>query len=114
VTRLQSAIDRLGAVEVAPGRYALDDDETPKSWYVATAQGLLWLDSEQRFPDDDEQVGVVRIKPKWWSPERRYAHIDYNGIHRSRGTKEDAERVWMAGPGRIVTADLATGAEVPA
>jgi hypothetical protein len=137
IPTLQSAIVRLGAVEVAPnlierdgycsacaistcgialhqGLYALDDDETPKSWYVATAQGLLWLDREQRFPDDNEQVGVVRIKPKWWTPGQRYAtYMPTGRLLRAVATVEAAERLIGHLRGyRIVTADLETGQEV--
>jgi hypothetical protein len=57
---LSRAIDALGAVEVAPGRYAYRS-EAVNAYVIAEV-------------DDDGYVWETAVMPAWWTPERRTIH----------------------------------------
>ena len=78
------AVACLGAKEVAPERYAVKDKDN--GWVILNA-----AQTEAAYLEPDWCFMFVRM-PAWWKPEKRFA--------------------WR-GP-YMVTADLETGAEVPA
>ena len=116
---LSKAIAYLGAIEVAPGRYAIKSP-TAGTWMITSADGLAAIH------DAKAPVGKYQIMPAWWSPEQRIMLRcpSCRGLI-SRWPKEDAWKVDRcehcdniliepdAGYERI-TADLATGEEIPA
>jgi hypothetical protein len=86
---LALAIDYLGAVEVAPGRYAYPDHDhfeadryphPPCRWRVSGADAMI--DACARGLDNAEAVrihlaatiGGGVLMPSWWTPERQYAY----------------------------------------
>lgn len=110
---LSKAIAYLGAVEVAPGRYAW---HVPigGTWNVCTADDLL-----AGFTDAGEIFGVPM--PAWWEPNQRFARRCTGGG--VAGMRCGAIVSAFMGCGRFkycagyyerITADLETGAEVPA
>jgi hypothetical protein len=117
---LARAIEYLGAVEVAPGRYAMT---WGRRWYVTDAEGVELT----RLLGAGEMIASIPCKmPAWWSPENRVMLRcpSCQGVI-SRWPKDDAWKVDRcehcdgiliepdAGYDRI-TADLETGEEVPA
>lgn len=126
---LDRAIAYLGAVEVAPGRYALRMQDF---WATMDAETTRWLaDSCQRYLgtrdpnalDDTEalydawatlQTRAVKM-PSWWKPERRYAwRINGETFADYRALKEAYPRRVPSGSVQRITADLSTGKEIPA
>jgi hypothetical protein len=113
---LQQAISHLGAVEVAPGRYAWQTKTQQTHWVVTSAKDLerlsAYLDHE-RATDLDwlAQSDAVEM-PAWWTPERRYAVISKNGVTCPGPSKELCRASGACA--LVVTADLSTGEEVPA
>ena len=109
---LARSIESLGAVEVAPGRYAVPMGglDKPTSWALATAEQLAAREPMTSMKPQD----YPRL-PSWWSPERRFAI--------TTGTLETFPDLEMAEAFRdlnytsldhIVTASLQTGEEIPA
>lgn len=103
---LAKAIAYLGAVEVAPGRYAMT---WGKRWYVTDAEGVELT----RLLGGGEMIAhIPTVMPSWWTPERRFA-LKFNGKILCVGDKADILQI--KGPRDIlVTADLETGQEVEA
>lgn len=101
---LQSAISYLGAVEVAPGRYAFRDKQRDNIYMVVTEAMLSAHCSSWRNG---------HWMPSWWTPEHRYASVDDDGNY-SAGTHDFCRYLTQVGGGRTITADLETGEEVPA
>jgi hypothetical protein len=121
IESLKSAIDHLGAVPVAPDRYAYRADKT-RRYYVTDESDLRLLGS--LLADHDTQEGLAYSEwcsattatemPAWWTPERRYEVRD-NGHFIHVATLALARRYCAEyGRGRIFTADLTTGEEIPA
>jgi hypothetical protein len=122
---LKSAISYLGAVEVAPGRYAWRPAVlVPAPYFVADAQGVERAHAfvvqngahALHFPhmlpaaarDNAAQM------PKWWTPERRYRFTCGVGHAFNTQTKPACEYgcAVCGSLMRGVTADLETGQEV--
>lgn len=123
---LQRAIDYLGAVKVAPGRYAYRSDDV-KSWCIATAAMLENLSEAKqgRGPRPNLKPFCDAIMPPWWSPEARFAwRIAGNGPNVTKADRADrfgseraakAEAHFIGGAAvERITADLETGEEIPA
>lgn len=135
---LSKAIAYLGAVEVTPGRYAftmLRRDHADwrnftacvsrYEWFTVSADALA-VYSSQEYSEAYWLQAYAKPMPAWWSPEQRIMLRcpSCRGLI-SRWPKEDAWKVDRcehcdniliepdAGYERI-TADLQTGAEVPA
>jgi hypothetical protein len=106
---LKSAIDYLGAVEVAPGRYAFYSQGT-KRWYTTTAASVRVIGAGEQFETaPDPIVGM----PQWWTPERRYRFTCGQG-HAFKTETKPAFEYGCAVCGSLmrgVTADLETGQE---
>lgn len=96
---LAKAIAYLGAVEVAPGRYAWHREPEPSGWYVGPESALY-------VP----MLSLFAKMPAWWSPEQRFAWRMPDGRVVDLATHSFSEKL---GAQRI-TADLKTGAEVAA
>ena len=116
---LARAIEYLGAVEVAPGRYAVKDGERYLVIDESDVPGLAF-EFETGEPDPDACAQVTEM-PSWWSPEQRFAWRNYIGANRWATTVERVESVPSAGDNpwpvlsrERITADLETGAEIPA
>ncbi len=104
---LARAIAYLGAVEVAPDKFAV---KTPGGRYrVFSATNLLLLPQSH---DTDSGSGVPWMRgplmPPLWTPERRFAWRYHDGetVPYIDGFDDDS--------GARITADLNTGKEVPA
>ena len=84
MTKMKNAIDYLGAIEVAPGRYAYRDDAT-RRYYVVDADDLGGLydydDDGQLLPIDAPRSTHAQYSvwcadtqatemPSWWAPEQ--------------------------------------------
>lgn len=98
---LAKAIAYLGAVEVAPGRYA----------FRAFGEGP-WKIAEhlETWPINENSSPAYRVEmPAWWSPDQRFAWRDAKGFMYFH-----AERAKAYNATERITADLETGAEVPA
>jgi hypothetical protein len=113
---LAKAVAHLGAVEVAPGRYAW---KTERHWYSEGAYSLETYGKENLIPFDYAHKDFVRMPP-WWTPQTQYAWRNYIGANRWVTTVERVESVPSAGENpwpvlsrERITADLATGEEVP-
>ena len=69
---LQKVIDSLGAVEVAPGFYAM---KAPDKWITFNLKALEgWAKGPQNHVTCDVKIrrnGAVM--PEWWRPDRRFA-----------------------------------------
>jgi hypothetical protein len=116
---LTKAIALIGAVEVAPGRYAFpartitrqpQNTVTYEAWHVADKRALIEIIVHAAALST---VGAVEM-PSWWSPEHRA--VWRSGARLSFTTEKPADnRAWESGPPWIrFTASLETGAEVPA
>jgi hypothetical protein len=99
---LERAIAYLGAVEVAPGRYAFpartitrqpQNTITYEAWHVADKCALIKIIVHAAALST---VGAVPM-PAWWSPEQRFRSEPCESNHCA---------------GHRFTADLETGAEV--
>ena len=114
---LTRAIEYLGAVEVAPGRYAWQPNgDEWRVWRVVDAETLLDLAAWVGL--DPFRCG--HAMPTWWSPERRLAwRLVGDPTDTRYETKQDA-LADLRGIGAIgatierITADLNTGDEVSA
>jgi hypothetical protein len=126
---LSRAIDYLGAVEVAPGRYARQECASVP-WEIIPEHVLIAVPAERiaRFGTSKRAEYGIATMPAWWSPDSRFAwkliygaqcqdvdnrrfrfkHEAFDGMHNY--TKSYASHIW---PKRI-TADLETGQEVSA
>ena len=104
---LERALDYLGAVEVAPGRYAYQRDSR---YLVASTTDMVMMGAGS--------LSLGRVMPAWWRPERREAwRMTCDGGH--VGARDASERfaAWPAEHltcSERITADLETGDEVPA
>jgi hypothetical protein len=100
---LSKAVAYLGAVEVAPNKYALT---WGKRWYVTDAEGVELT----RLLGGGEMIASIPTKmPAWWTPEQRFAWRDAKGFMYFH-----AERAKAYNATERITADLVSGAEVPA
>jgi hypothetical protein len=100
---LQHAIEALGAVEVAPGRYAIIRK------YLGGYETMRWNEAKRSF----EHLAVM---PAWWTPERRYAwRVDGANGESWRIAEDDYRQFGMprGATSQRITADLETGEEVP-
>jgi hypothetical protein len=112
---LANAIEHLGAVEVAPGRYARR--EAPVVPYEIISEAILRQYAPEAiatFGHRDRQFCGIVTMPPWWTPEQRFAWRTSDG---RRVVPDASQRT----PGTMrklgwerITADLQTGAEVPA
>jgi hypothetical protein len=124
---LAKAIERLGAVEVAVGYYAYRFEKSP-GWYVAPSSALEILTralaGQAQKTRKAKALGIwaagnyTVAMPLWWSPEQRFAwrSVDAEGNASEASTdKTYAQHITHLGGGRVerITADLATGEEVP-
>ncbi len=104
---LQRAIDLLGAVDLGDGRYA-SYDKTRKRWFVY----------EDCAAFVSNHGGTCHDLPQWWSPKRRYkcaqcGRVCAKAKVRALGMTEFG--CCSCGPEcDPITADLDTGAEIPA
>ena len=123
---LAKAVACLGAVEVAPGQYAVPRGVNP--WACCPTAALAAFDSYPDFSAWYEARGDVADAPSWWSPEQRFAWA----LDRKTGNKREAfdgtQDEGIKALSRLachitnglprgrkrITADLTTGAEVPA
>jgi len=132
---LSKAIASLGAVEVAPGRYAVRPDLLGDRWRFTSEQALRVLGSALTLATRDERSitsalwrehsGNLVYAPSWWSPEQRFAwklthgssDVDnrrfesegeaYHGMHSYTTTYARGISV------ERITADLESGEEIP-
>jgi hypothetical protein len=113
---LAKAIDYLGAFEVAPGQYVfLYQGASKPRYYVFAAHELIAL-AEDTYGDLTPMSAGLPM-PAWWTPERKYATDLGDGerdTYLSRETAEAFCKQFHDENARIITADLETGAEVPA
>ena len=137
---LERAITYLGAVEVAPGRYAYRDDATHR-YYVVTADVMERLPQYLDAEDDSHTAShggysewcadhLSAAMPRWWRPEQRCAwrvvpaespnapdHDDPGPLPDDRyptlAQAEDAAADYGQIEYERITADLETGAEAP-
>jgi hypothetical protein len=123
---LARAIDYLGAVEVAPGRYAFPLEVGKGPWRTCTPATLIEsyeLHFEHAAYTRAKQVYETRTvpMPSWWSPTCREVWQtvrDADGfIYSSNPTESEGRQVLEGVCGapvtlRHVTADLNTGEEV--
>lgn len=113
---LAAVVKALDAVEVAPGYYAwkLNEGATRPTWVVANVDDLLTIRIDGMWPEwptneeTNEPDNRAVMMPSWWSPERRKTT-------RCTGCGKITQTNHCIGK-RIerITADLTTGAEVPA
>ena len=109
---LAKAIAYLGAVEVAPGRYAakIFDSSATGRWHLFPAERLKAIACDM---DDPRVLWWPALRsvemPAWWSPDQRFAWRDAKGFMYFH-----AERAKAYNATERITADLTTGAEVPA
>lgn len=129
---LASAVARLGAVEVAPGRYALRVELCPHGCdeyhchdEPTTCPGTnpRWVTMAERDlePYKNGRRGVsYTAMPSWWRPDSRFAWRLPKGSYgvatdKRFKTRDEAEASAICGEiAERITADLETGAEVPA
>ena len=104
---LARAIDYLGAVVVAPGRVAWKEDDADNFYTVAPLSAMQFDNSDEPMVDPDK----LTTMPSWWSPEQRFA-LDEGPMVHVYATAEKARA--NAPESRVITADLETGAEIPA
>ena len=119
MSKIQDAIDYLGAVEVAPGRYA--GRETDCLWRVYDTSALtaitLNLTETGNIFGQHLPLHKIPTMPAWWSPEQRFAWRYKVVPHTGREMEGYENKRWPEpfdfGMERI-TADLETGEEVSA
>ncbi len=133
VAKIERAVDYLGATEIEPDRYAyfeLDD-----LWHVVNGSKLEPLAITLRSVSGSKaQIKAHRIwraghfdvtMPAWWTPEQRFAwRIASNGPNVCKADRSDRygseaaakrEAHFIGGAAvERITANLETGAEVPA
>jgi len=91
---LERAIAYLSAVEVAPGRYAYQRDSR---YLVASTTDMVMMGAGS--------LSLGRVMPAWWQPQQRFAwRMTCGGDHAGH----------PMGCSERITADLETGAEMPA
>jgi len=112
---LTKAIALLGAVEVAPGRYAWQPPIGGWTWNICTTEDLL-----SGWPSRSGEIFGVPM-PSWWSPSHRFAWLGpVDSLHPAdRGDRHlyvssPASRDESVSRYQRITASLETGAEVPA
>lgn len=128
---LQAAISALGAVEVAPGRYAWQMQsaaQSPLGYYSYGEPHWVTGDGAALYAVH-AQGGSVRTVPlpQWWTPERRFAmrqrERNGEGALWTGATREEMQALKnrfdvptgaKAATNRVITADLNTGEEIPA
>jgi hypothetical protein len=114
---LARAIDYLGAVEVAPGRYAFEfKGRRPLAtidpgWLSVSTGDLAQFQAQREFEESDgraygELIDAAVILPSWWSPGTRV-------LNRCDACSSESFPCHPFSI-RVITADLETGAEVPA
>ena len=119
---LSRAIAYLGAVEVAPGRYAYKQRDyigEPGTYVVANA----WTIREVPIAEGNSKQAAQALAlthtvqmPRWWTPERRFAvrlQGDILGVYMRAGTSA-ARALECSLHAEAITVDLATGKEIPA
>ena len=121
--QFSKAIEYLGAVEVAPGRYAYQQNPSAP-WRTFDSDALCNLALNLGPGGKGYGPWAFTLEyaemPAWWTPEQQFAWaFEYNDcgtIRRAPGRFTDQTDAYFAGVGRVVklTADLTTGAEVPA
>lgn len=107
---LAKAVAALGAVEVAPGRFA----------FRAFGEGP-WKIAEhlETWPINENSSPAYRVEmPAWWSPNQRFAVVYAGPITAGQMTRafasvKEALAYKAFSDDRIITADLETGAEMP-
>jgi hypothetical protein len=100
---LQKAIDSLGAVEVAPRRYA-------------TRASGRWIVTSAEYLQEAAESGIGPIgasMPEWWKPEQRFAAKTPKVTYRFASLDQARELCTLKNP-KFITVDLETGEEVPA
>ena len=119
---LAKAIAHLGAVEVAPGRYAWHTKRFPYTsgaWLTANSDYLL----EVSYDGVEIHEKFATLMPEWWTPGQRFASFDGDTLKATGSsktaatlcdTRAEAPIYGAPLPYRLITADLETGAEVPA
>ena len=113
---LASAVACLGAVEVAPGRYAFADGWTGcgdgKRWLLVSSEGLACL---PRTGYHAWRSKWTKPAPSWWTPDSRFAWR-VHGVSSPFVDRAEAERIARSyghrTPPYRITADLETGEEV--
>ena len=128
---LARAIAALGAVDLDEGRDGLGhrfafQHGSHARWWTAYGHTIFaWWASHDYKPPTNGSCPHCVLMPSWWTPEQRFAvALDEYGTPGTRyaaATRSDAERILHAVSGRarleaprILTANLATGEEVPA
>lgn len=110
-------VKRVGAVEVAPDRYAVEQWHEGE-WYICSGATLLALFTK----DDNDDAAELVAMPHWWEPTLpvlvKTPSLDYH-----YGSVESAREAWKGEKSKrrngepwaqILTVDLVTGEEVPA
>ena len=112
---LKRALEYLGAVEVAPGRYAAKLGER---WHTFTESRLT-----ERVRDGWRTHGNYQPMPSWWTPEQRFAWrvkgsnvrlvcADLNSAMKARENPLGGLERFAHNYYEHITASLETGAEI--
>lgn len=118
---LQAAIEYLGAVEVAPGRYAWTADK--HRWWTASAADLAAIGNTMPGYWAQALGKMPKAKmPSWWSPENttvwRCGHcgrIEKSMLTRGRNLRKRCNDCgFSVSEFYVITASLETGEEIPA
>jgi hypothetical protein len=128
---LSRAIQYLGAVEVAPGRWAFKPHKDFQGYLVVGSDALSGIDKRLDIFGTSEAIAhflgtatrsFVRM-PAWWTPEKRFALVEadevalaYETLDQCIAEKERQRALGIpwSSLGSLVTADLTTGEEMPA
>ena len=114
---LAKAIAYLGAREVPgnPGFYA-SQNLLGIGWWTIPRDRVESLAVDILDPRVLSWPALDAAKmPAWWTPEQRFAWLNGAGNGERYSTEEEAfDHEWDQGAPERITADLETGAEVPA
>jgi hypothetical protein len=114
---LQRAIQYLGAVEVAPGRYAYRNERLSR-WEIISQAAMCARDRGGHWCPRHQWAVAM---PAWWTPDERFAAYIGDEIVSRDMTRDRTvlKAHWALQDGqptsvvRVVTAELTTGEEVP-
>ena len=120
---LASAVAYLGAVEVAPGRYAFPSKVAPR-WFTCDlanialcepAAGVYFAPIDKGDSFFGCKLTPCVLMPPWWRPDSRFAWR-VHGVSSPFVDRAEAERIARSyghrTPPYRITADLETGEEV--
>lgn len=119
---LKRAIEYLGAVEVAPGRYAFPSKVEPR-WFTCGVENIALCEpaAQVYFAPVDAgrsffgcKITPCVLMPPWWKPEQRFAVKCLSCGKIAESTNAMGGDCALENNGEIITASLETGEKVPA